>query len=488
VFISGAAIGTIHRMSVKEGGWSMARHSFIQIEKIKDIKGRIHYISSHAKQENLYAAMNTTDVTFWRQLSKESQREFQKSGAEGTCIEARELIIALPEVYTDYEPQQVLELFTNTFKNRHGVECISALHHNKKKTNYHIHLIFSERKILEEPGVKIASRNMFYNEQGKHVRTKKEILDTNGDIRKGCRIVTKGNVYEQRLFSNKEQYLKRETFLEAEKRCYTKLINQFTENPEERLEVFAKNSIYLPTKKIGKNNPKSEAIKADNEVRVQWNQTVDMALVEGIPEAEIMKVKKEEISQKVWKSIKEQGKKPGLFQGIVLRAKKILEYVIEKFKIPPKPQMTVDIREFREMQYTHEQLIQQSRAIRRIEQEELPELKHQLTQLGGIFKKKERKMVESKIADKEVQLENMRNHLGGILSKTGYKNGQDFMDVYRRSEAAVYQYKQDLQRWKEQAGTMRPEKESIRQQIRRYQEEGKNEPRKPMKSKSRGAR
>ena len=67
---------------------------------------------------------------------------FEKNGrktataAEGKCIEVRELIIALPEVYTQYEPQQVLEDFTEEFHKRYGVECISALHHNKRKTKY----------------------------------------------------------------------------------------------------------------------------------------------------------------------------------------------------------------------------------------------------------------------------------------------------------------------------------------------------------------
>ena len=46
--------------------------------------------------------------------------------------------------------------------------CIS-----KAKTNYHIHLVFCERKMLEQPEVKIATRNMFCDEQGKHRRTKK---------------------------------------------------------------------------------------------------------------------------------------------------------------------------------------------------------------------------------------------------------------------------------------------------------------------------
>lgn len=58
------------------------------------------------------------------------------------------------------------------------MECVSALHHNKRKTNYHIHLIFSERELLPEPIEMIATRNMFYNEQKKHVRTKKKELES----------------------------------------------------------------------------------------------------------------------------------------------------------------------------------------------------------------------------------------------------------------------------------------------------------------------
>ena len=60
-----------------------------------------------------------------------------------------------------------------------------------EKTNYHIHLIFAERKLLDEPIIKTASRNMFYDENGKHVRTKKEILGEDGEIREGCHIVKK---------------------------------------------------------------------------------------------------------------------------------------------------------------------------------------------------------------------------------------------------------------------------------------------------------
>ena len=70
----------------------IVRNSFIQMSKLTNLKGRINYISSHARQENLYAVYETTDRKFWTELAKCNQEEFKKSGTEGKCIEARELI------------------------------------------------------------------------------------------------------------------------------------------------------------------------------------------------------------------------------------------------------------------------------------------------------------------------------------------------------------------------------------------------------------
>ena len=245
----------------------MARHSFIQMSKLPNVKGRISYITSHAKQENLYATYRTADNTFWNNLARESQQEFLRSGTTGKGIEARELIIALPEIYTTFDPQQVLEEFTNKFRQQYGVECVSALHHNKRKTNYHIHLIFSERKLLPEPDIKIATRSVFYDETGKRVRTKKEITDENGQVRKGCTVIKKGEVYESHLFTTKDERFKTEAFIAEAKEVYTELINSHISDPEQRLKVFDKNSVYLPTKKIGKNNPKATEIEADRNPR-----------------------------------------------------------------------------------------------------------------------------------------------------------------------------------------------------------------------------
>ena len=248
----------------------IGRNSFIQMTKLSNVKGRITYISSHAKQENLYAVYETTERKFWRELAKCNQEEFVKSGTEGKCIEARELIIALPESFTEYQPDRLLQLFTYHFKQNYGTECIAALHHNKRKTNYHIHLIFAERKLLDEPIIKIASRNMFYDENGKHVRTKKEILGEDGEIREGCSIVKKGEVYEKKLFTAKDERFKCNSFLDEVKHSYTDLINIYVQDEKQKLQVFECGSVYLATKKIGKNNPKAQEIEADNQKRREW--------------------------------------------------------------------------------------------------------------------------------------------------------------------------------------------------------------------------
>lgn len=272
----------------------MERHIFIQMSKLHNVKGRINYITSTAKQENLYATYRTCDNGFWGKLAKENRADFERSGTAGECIEARELIIALPECYTAYQPQEVLKTFADFFKEHYEVECAAALHHNKKKSNYHIHLIFSERRLLTEPEEKIASRNLFYDESGKRCRTKKEILGGDGNVRIGCRIVKKGDVYERHLFEKKNPLFKSKGFVDEIKESYVKLINERVVNGEQKLSVYEKGSIYLPMKKIGKNNPNARNIEANNRAVLKWNDMAARVLADVPPEG-IKAIKRNEI-------------------------------------------------------------------------------------------------------------------------------------------------------------------------------------------------
>lgn len=307
----------------------MEQNIFIQMTKLHNAKGRISYITSTAKQENLYAIYETTERRFWSKLVKENRDTFKKSGTEGECIEARELIVALPKSFVQYEPNELLREYTEFFKSKYGVECISALHHNKRKTNYHIHLIFSERKKLPESIVKIATRNMFYDETGKHRRTKKEILDSDGNIRKGCYIVPKGEPYSGHFFEPKNQYFKSRAFLQELKDCYTELINQQIGKEENRLEVYRKDSIFLPTKKIGKNNPNEDYIKQNNKAVKEWNYAASFA-ASILSEDHVKEVKQREILERVKESIEAREDKFA-YRNIIRTATKVVNRLVKEW-------------------------------------------------------------------------------------------------------------------------------------------------------------
>lgn len=460
----------------------MTRHSFIQMSKLTNVRGRISYISSYARQENLYAVYETIERKFWGKLADCNQEEFLKYGTEGKCIEARELIIALPEGFTEYEPQNLLKLFVEHFKQQYMVECIAALHHNKPKTNYHVHLIFSERKPLEKPVEKIANRNMFYDETGKHVRTKKEILDNVGQVRSGCKIIPKGEVYERKLFEAKDKKFKSESFLDEVKRSYTELINLYVKDSEERLQVFNKGSVYLPMKKVGKHNPKAAELRSDNQVRQNWNQTVDRALISGVSEVQIIKIKQVEISDRVRDSVKRFGRQPNLFEAIVLLAITALQLLITQIfqkvaerielseKQPPMvsvkasmgefnlqkevasgehktltepPEMSVLASRYSELSGIYQKLRNENYEIHKKE-DQLSELEKELDNAKGIFKGKQRKELQEQISEYKIQVDNMKGNLSNIVQKHGYKDIKGFVTAYQASEKAYYGYKKEV--------------------------------------------
>ena len=461
----------------------MARHSFIQMSKLPNVKGRISYITSKAKQENLYATYRTADSTFWSNLARESQQEFKRSGTTGKCIEARELIIALPELYTKFDPDKVLKDFTDLFRKRYGVECVSALHHNKRKTNYHIHLIFSERKLLPEPDVKVATRSVFFNEAGQRVRTKKEITGEDGQIRNGCTVIKKGEIYESHLFTTKDERFKSEAFLEEVKQFYTAHINRHIADPEQQLKVFDKNGVYLPTKKIGKNNPKEEEIKADNAARQEWNRTADMALITGISEETILEVKQTQIHEKVSQSIRDSGWLPNLFRSIVSKAKDFLQNLIREKDMPPKPTLDIDISEFRHMRNLMIKVQDKAVKIKNLQDKVLPQLKQQLADTKGLFKGKERKALEVKIKETEAEIADRLDKIPDTLKEDGYPDVQVFMRTFREMESVVEQYNRDLAEWKYQVSRKPtatakeqhrpPEKQSVLKHLREIQERNK---------------
>ena len=145
---------------------------------------------------------------------------------------------------------------------------------------------------------------------------------------------------------------------------FTEIINSHVKEESEKLSVFQQGGVYLATKKIGKNNPKEAEIRADNAARQEWNRTVDVALVEGISEEDILTVKREKITDKTLQSIRAHGWLPDMFQQIIRGAKDFLQEMIFKFKLPPKPVPKIDLQEWNDMRKLMEKLQKQSQAMK----------------------------------------------------------------------------------------------------------------------------
>lgn len=454
------------------------RHSFIRQYKLDDVCGRCDYIGNPDRQERLYATYSTVEPEFWRELAEQNRYDFKRSNSKGKCIEARELVIALPESFQEYDRELLLQLFVEQFRSTYGVQCTAALHHNKKKTNYHIHLIYSERKVLEKKEIKRASRNMFYDEKGKHVRTKKEILDENGNVRQGCYIIPKGEIYEMSFFDSKEEIFKKNSFLNEVKQMYTDLMNQLIKDEAEKLSVFEPDGLYLATKKIGKNNPKADEIQADNEARQEWNRTVDEALVAGVASEKVAEVKKENISLPVKESIQREGQKPGLLRQVLKKAVAVLREKIRSVIAPEKPELKVDMEVFRQMQNVRRELLKIQKAIREIDvqiqkkQNRLDEL----TGLSGTFRLKEKKQLMNAISDLTSERTKQSSLMKEIVTKAGYRSVDSFMRAFNKSRAIIEEY------LKTQSGTgnqyvstlqMKQKKQSVLDKLHQYNEEAK---------------
>lgn len=227
---------------------------YLSSRKLVNVIGRIKYITNEKKQENIIDFHNTTDNDFWRMLARENRKRHKEVNARGKCCEARELIIGIPQEY-EITAQQLCEIFKNRFK----VDCVCAIHQNKKKgvINKHCHLIFSEREKLKEPIIqeeKRATRNYYYDKKG-HKCKKSEAV----------KIVKKGTILqkkEEKFFSNKNDFFKTQDFVYKCKELF--LRNTF--NLEWSYEGEKRNK-QLSEKHIGKNNPKEDYIKRNNELK-----------------------------------------------------------------------------------------------------------------------------------------------------------------------------------------------------------------------------
>lgn len=230
----------------------MEKRVMCKMTRLPNVVGRVDYISNPKRQENLLGFYQTPEDprSFWKALSRESQElsgynkaqmeEHNKKEIERfeageikhkrllKTVEARELIVCLPnDLYGKVDDRAVAEYLAKDFKARYGIECAVGVHQNKERTNYHAHVILPERRMLEQTKESIATRNTYFDANGKR-STKKDCVDELGNLKPGCKLVKKGENLRQRSFSEKDALFASKAFSYAEKERFARLFNQMS--------------------------------------------------------------------------------------------------------------------------------------------------------------------------------------------------------------------------------------------------------------------
>lgn len=255
---------------------------FARQTALTNVGGRIDYISNPDRQENLLAVFDgAADLAagdYWPLLAKECKAASKHAAPGRKSVQGRELTIQLSNALLQrMPPEQIAEKLSRSFEEKYHRPCMVAIHFNKSKTNLHAHLIYAERELLKEPEEKIAPRALFFDEEGKRHYKKVEILDDAGELRPGCKIVKKGEVYERRCFSSVDQTFSHKGWLrEAKKEWLLPLRNGELRGDVEITE-YDKASGKLPQQHVGKTRNSDSTAVQDKITQIeQYNQNVRM--------------------------------------------------------------------------------------------------------------------------------------------------------------------------------------------------------------------
>lgn len=310
---------------------------------------------------------------------------------------------------------------------------------------------------------------MFYNEQKKHVRAKKEILDDSGNVRKGCKIVKNGEVYERTLFTAKNKLFKQEHYLDEAKRFYTDLINLLIEDDKNKHHVFDRNGLYLATKKIGKNNPKAEHIKVLTAARKLKNTLFHEALEKEYGNKAVIKA--EDTADIVTAPAKKTITEPELPVSPITATFPEAEVVEQpKPQIPPRPVMPPEAAAFPRLQKVKVTLDKHNHLIFEAERERNM-LEIELSDLNGFARLTKKKELESRIATKTEEIRTLKAGLSGIARQHGFATVQDFYTAFYTAQRSIEAYQKECAKWEEAYGEKAtPKAETMHDKIQRYQE------------------
>lgn len=314
--------------------------NLVRTQKITNGRGSIKYITRDSKGEIL-ASYSTQSLQEWEILFDYNQQKFAEEkekggwlpsrknakGEDAKCVEARMYVVAFPNEMANFpckyngqvinNEMELAKAIANDWRNTYGTDCYVAIHWNKDHTNFHAHILVSERIKKESSEIKRAKRNRYYDSNGKECKK----ADAVRIVHKGDVIRGQNELYESR----KLDFYKEET-LNRIKEHYSKVLGT---------ELYKEDGLHIPQQHLPRINERSsEEVLEDYERKREYNAAVKEfnAIVDTLKENHHEEILNDEIKPIVLEVKRQKRYRKRYLEESVIHLKETFKYALASFK------------------------------------------------------------------------------------------------------------------------------------------------------------
>lgn len=314
--------------------------NLVRTQKITNGRGSIKYITQGSKGEIL-ASYSTQSLQEWEILFDYNQQRFAEEkekggwvpsrknaiGEEAQCIEARMYVVAFPNEMANYpckyngqiinNDMELAKAIANDWRNTYGTDCYVAIHWNKSHTNFHAHILVSERVKKESPSIRRAKRNRYYDANGKECKKADAV-----------RIVHKGDVIggQNELYESRKLDFYKEDTLNRIKEHYSKILGT---------ELYKEDGLHLPQTHLPRINERSsKEVLEEYERKREYNATVKdfNEIVEILKENHHEEILNDEIKPIVLEVKRQRRYRKRYLEESVVHLRETFKYALASFK------------------------------------------------------------------------------------------------------------------------------------------------------------
>lgn len=314
--------------------------NLVRTQKITNGRGSIKYITQGSKGEIL-ASYSTQTMQEWEILFDYNQQKFAEEkakggwvpsrknakGEEAQCIEARMYVVAFPNEMANYpckyngqvinNDMELAKAIANDWRNTYGTDCYVAIHWNKSHTNFHAHILVSERMKKESPSIRRAKRNRYYDANGKECKKADAV-----------RVVHKGDLIggQNELYSSGKMDFYKEDTLKRIKEHYSNVLGT---------ELYKEDGMHLPQTHLPRINERSsEEVLEEYERKREYNAAVKEFndIVETLKENQHEEILNNEIKPIVSEVKRQRRYRKRYLEESVVHLRETFKYALASFK------------------------------------------------------------------------------------------------------------------------------------------------------------